>query len=178
MLAIRIMDMEKYYEQISELMNRCQENVPIFLSEVDKIEYPWKKKAQMILKIASAQIKKNPEVEKFMEIAIDILRQNETKMGISDNFLCALGYEKIKKYDLALRYYEKCIEQLPDSSMKSALQGMKFRVLSKNKKRDDYFDLSSEAFLKAASEEETDWKKKKWETAVQEMTRQKKLKWE
>lgn len=178
MLVIRMTDMEKYYDLISELISSCQGNVQTFLLEADKIDCPLKKKAQIVLKIASARIKSNPEMQKFMESAIDMLTENEPEMEISDHFLCALGYEKIRKYDSALRHYETCIAQLPDSSMKSALTGMKFRVLSKKEKKDDYFDLAAEAFLKAASEEETGWKKKKWETASREMVKQKKLKWE
>lgn len=170
--------MKKSYEQIRGFMDSCQEDVSIFLNEMDKIDYPQKKKAQMILKIASAQIKKSPEKQKFIEIALNMLTQSENDLQISDAFLCALGYEKIKKYDTAIQYYEKCIDQLPDSSMRSALRGMKFRVLSKKEKKDCYFDLAAENFSKAALQEEKDWKRQKWEVAAQEMVKQKKVKWE
>lgn len=178
MLVVKMMDMENDYERIRELMDKCQDDVFFFLHEIDKIECPRTKKIQTILKIASVQIKENPKMQKFMEKALDMLRESENDMQISDNFLCALGYEKIKKYDIALQYYEKCMGQLPDSSMKSALLGMKYRVLSKKEKGGVYFDLAVKAFSKAALEEEIDWKKKKWEAAVQEMTKQKILKWE
>lgn len=178
MLVVKIMDMKNYYEQVRGFMDSCQEDVSSFLNEMDKIDYPQKKKAQMILKIASTQIKKNPKKQIFIEIALNMLRQSENDLQISDVFLCALGYEKIRKYDIAIQYYEKCIEQLPDSSMRSALWGMKYRVLSKKEKKDCYFDRAVESFSKAALQEETDWKKQKWEVAAQEMVKQKKLKWE
>ena len=112
-----------------------------------------------------------------MEKALQMLEEKSKCLGIQDAFLCALGYEKIENYKKSIAYYEYCIQHLPESSMKSAMLGMKYRVYSKMNPEEQNFDLAIEAFSRAEKEEIISWRKEKWKVAQDEMVLQKERKW-
>ena len=163
------------YINIIQIMDECRGNIPLFLDKIEEMECG--DKAQILLRIGASNIKKNAEMAALIEYGIQMLEDESDASGIENVFLCALGYEKINNYIASLSCFEKCIRQLPDSAMKCALCGMKYRVQSKKDGKLEDFNLSIKAFEKAASKEKLTWRRNKWKEAWQEMIMRKEIGW-
>jgi len=161
--------------KIMEIINECNGNIDMFSKRFDEIK--CEEKELIVLKICSSNIKGNESNAEIMKFVLKNMEKEVSARGLGIAFICALGYEKIGEFSKALYYYEFCISKLPEAAFRHALNGMKYRVLSKSKKDEKSFKLSVESFAKAVEIETVDWKKEKWRKAQEEMTLQMERKW-
>lgn len=161
--------------KIIEIIDEYNGNIDLFSKRFDEIK--CEEKEMIVLKICSSNIKENGNNVEIMKFVLKSMEKKVSARGIYVAFTCALGYEKIGEFYKSLYYYEFCISNLPEAAFKYALNGMKYRVLSKAKKDEKSFKLSVEAFAKAVEMETIDWKKEKWKKAQEEMILQTERKW-
>lgn len=163
-------------EDLNKLIELSRSGFEKFEIELQKLEGDETKKALSVMNYASKTIKVDASMIPVMKYGIQILLQQE-RLSAFELLNIALGYEKCREYDEALSYYERCESYLPVSALKSAIGGMKCRVLSKKYDKEDYYNQAIAAFELAKEQENVAWKKQKWELACQEMKKQKVMRW-
>lgn len=87
--------------------------------------------------------------------------------------VCAVANERLGMYANALNYYDLCISALPDSSIKFAIEGMKFRLLAKGeyKNREKNIKLARRFFEKASNLENNAQMKEWWALSILELNK-------
>lgn len=125
----------------------------------------------LLFKLGASYIKEYPEMEKCIRTAILRLQEKREDISAYEQLEMALGYEKLSEYKQAISCYEKCIECIGPSGLKTAMTAMLYRVKAKVDIEKSYFwyQKSEEAFGRAVCEEQVEWRKRIWHEAAEEM---------
>ncbi len=125
----------------------------------------------LLFKLGTSYIKEYPEMGKCIRTAILRLQEKGEDISVYEQLEMAMGYEKILEYEQAISCYEKCSECIASSGLKTAMNGMIYRVKAKAdiEKRHFWYQKSEKAFECAAQEEQVEWRKGKWYEAAKEM---------
>ena len=101
------------------------------------------------------------------------LLENGQNLDTYDLITIAIAYEKLEKYDLAVKILTYCIDTLTDSPIKNGLQGIMYRNLMKKNKHNKCFEKyktkAIEAFCAALTHETSTTLKEIWDFSSREI---------
>lgn len=131
-----------------------------------------KRESLALIKKGCAEVKRDSSKALLIQQGISKLKSLPND-DIFNNLICAIGYEKMKKFGEAVSEYDCCISSLPNCSIKYGITGMKYRTLAKGSTSlsNDYVNMAIECYKKAlAAESDYRWKMI-WQESIEEIQR-------
>lgn len=131
-----------------------------------------KREALALIKSGCAEVKRDSSKALLIQQGISKLKSLPDE-DIFNNLVCAIGYEKMRKFGEAVSEYDCCISSLPNCSIKYGITGMKYRTMAKESmfSPNNYANMSIECYKNALATESDCRRKKIWDDSIKEVQR-------